>query len=68
MEGDRIAVAANGEVEWIGQDHPDHDEIHGVWRSAYESDPYSWGSSVVLFRIKPRSMWAYAFHPEEFPD
>jgi hypothetical protein len=68
MDADRIAVVANGTVEWIGRDHPDHDEIHGAWRDAYESDPYDWGDEIVLFRIQPRSMWAYAFHPEEFPE
>jgi hypothetical protein len=68
MEGDRIAVVANGTVEWITREHPDHDEIHRTWTEAYESDPYTWGEGVVLFRIKPRSMWAYAFHPAEFPE
>lgn len=68
MDGERIAVVANGTVEWIGRDHPDHDEIHGAWQAAYESDPYDWGDEIVLFRIEPRSMWAYAFHPDEFPE
>jgi hypothetical protein len=68
MDGDRIAVAANGTVEWLPRDHPEHDEIHGIWKTAYESDPYDWGDGVMLFRIQPRSMWAYAFHPEEFPE
>ena len=68
MEGERIAVVANGTVEWIPRDHLEHEEIHNTWHAAYESDPYSWGDGVVLFRIRPRSMWAYAFHPEEFPE
>jgi uncharacterized pyridoxamine 5'-phosphate oxidase family protein len=67
MDGDRIAVAVNGTVEWIGREHPDHDEIHAAWKRTYESDPYDWGN-VVLFRIRPTTMWAYAFHPEEFPE
>ena len=68
VDGDRIAVVANGTVEWIPREHPDHDEIHRVWSETYESDPYSWGEGVLFFRIKPSSMWAYAFHPEEFPE
>jgi uncharacterized pyridoxamine 5'-phosphate oxidase family protein len=68
VDGDRIAVVANGTVEWIPRDHPEHDEIHRVWSETYESDPYSWGEGVVIFRIRPSSMWAYAFHPEEFPE
>ncbi|HJP89773.1 MAG TPA: pyridoxamine 5'-phosphate oxidase family protein [Candidatus Limnocylindrales bacterium] len=67
MDGDRIAVAVNGEVEWLPRDHPDHDEIHAAWTKQYESDPYTWGD-VVLFRIKPSTMWAYAFHAEDFPE
>ena len=67
MDGDRIAVAVNGTVEWIPRDHPDHDEIHAAWTRTYESDPYTWGD-VVLFRIEPATMWAYAFRPEEFPE
>jgi hypothetical protein len=68
VDGDRIAVAVNGTVEWIGRDHADHDEIHRAWSNNYESDPYSWGDDIVFFRIQPKSMWAYAFHPEEFPE
>lgn len=67
LDGDRICVAVNGRVEWIERDHPDHDEIHAAWTANYESDPYSWGD-VLLFRIEPSTMWAYAFHPEEFPE
>lgn len=68
VDGDRIAVVANGTVEWVPREHPDHDEIHRVWSETYESDPYSWGDGVLFFRIQPSSMWAYAFHPEEFPE
>lgn len=67
MDGDRIAVVANGRVEWIAPDHPDHDEIHATWQKTYGSDPYTWGD-VVFFRLNPTTMWAYAFHPEEFPE
>ncbi|MEO5704807.1 MAG: pyridoxamine 5'-phosphate oxidase family protein [Candidatus Limnocylindrales bacterium] len=68
VDGDRIAVVANGRVEWIPREHPDHDEIHRIWGETYESDPYSWGDGVVFFRIQPESMWAYASHPDEFPE
>ncbi len=66
METDKFAVVANGTVEWIERDHPDHDEIHGAWTAQYGSDPYTWGN-VVFFRIQPTSMWAYAFKPRNFP-
>ena len=67
VDGDRVAVVVNGTVEWLERGHPDHDEIHAAWTANYGSDPYTWGE-VVFFRIEPASMWAYAFHPEEFPE
>jgi hypothetical protein len=67
MDGDRVAIVANGSVEWIPRDHADHAEIHGAWFAEYGNDPYGWGSNVVFFRLNPTSMWAYAFHPEQFP-
>jgi hypothetical protein len=68
MVADTLAVTVNGTVEWITREHPDHEEIHGAWSTAYESDPYSWGDDIVFFRIEPSSMWAYAFRPGDFPE
>jgi hypothetical protein len=68
MEGERIAVVVNGAVEWLSRDHPDHDEIHGIWTATYGMDPYDLADVVTLFRIAPASMWAFASHPEEFPE
>jgi len=66
VDGDRIAVVANGTVEWITREHPDHDEIHRVWTETYGSDPYTWGE-IAFFRLEPSSMWAYAFKAKELP-
>jgi hypothetical protein len=66
MDGDRVAVTVNGTIEWIGRDHPDHDGVVEVWRSTYGIDLYSLGD-VVLFRIEPTSMWAFASDPTAFP-
>src|SRR5262245_19620295 len=65
--GDDVAVVVHGRVDELTRDHPDHDEIHDVWASYYESDPYSWGDGVVLFRIEPTAMWAYAPVAASFP-
>ena len=43
------------------------DEIEPNWREIYSSSPFEWGEGVVM-RIEPTSMWAYAFHPELFPE
>jgi len=68
MDGDTVAVAVNGRVEWITREHPEHDEIHLAWSKNYHSDPYTWGDEIAFFRIEPSSMWAYAFRPSEFPE
>ena len=65
--GDDVAVVVNGHVDELTRDHPDHDEVHDVWYSHYESSPYSWGD-VVIFRVEPVSMWAYAMKPADYPE
>ena len=68
MVDDAVAVVVHGKVEWIMRDHGAHDEIHSVWVSEYDSDPYSWGSDTVLFRVEPAAMWAYGRNPNDFPE
>jgi uncharacterized pyridoxamine 5'-phosphate oxidase family protein len=68
MVGDTVAIVVHGRVEWMTRDHADHAEIHSIWTSAYESDPYSWGNDIVLFRAEPAAMWAYAQRPNDFPE
>ena len=68
MEGERIAVVVNGTAEWIGRDQPDHAELIATWVAVYGIDPYSLGPGVTFFRIVPASMWAFASHPDEFPE
>jgi uncharacterized pyridoxamine 5'-phosphate oxidase family protein len=65
--GDDVAVVVHGRAEELTREHPDHREVHAVWTAFYESDPYSWGDDVVLFRIEPTAMWAYAQVPASFP-
>jgi uncharacterized pyridoxamine 5'-phosphate oxidase family protein len=67
MEGERVAVTANGHVRWIERDGPDDEQLRLVWTQVYGSDPYDMGD-VVFFRIEPTSMWAFALHPKEFPE
>jgi hypothetical protein len=34
----------------------------------YGSSPFTWGEGVAFMVVEPSSMWAYAFHLEEFPE
>ena len=68
MDGDVVGIVVHGHATIIGPDAAGVDAIEPVWRDIYGSSPFEWGEGVVFMRIDPSSMWAYAFHPENFPD
>jgi uncharacterized pyridoxamine 5'-phosphate oxidase family protein len=68
MDGDTIGIVVHGHATIIGQGDEGVDELEPVWRDIYGSSPFEWGEGVVFMRIEPTSMWAYAFHPENFPE
>ena len=67
VDGDTVAIVVHGRAAILGQGDEGVDEIEPVWREIYGSSPFEWGEGVVFMRIEPTSMWAYAFHPEQFP-
>ena len=68
MDGDTVGIVVHGSAEIIGRDDAGVEEIEPVWRDIYGSSPFEWGEGVVFMRVEPSSMWAYAFHPENFPE
>ena len=68
VDGDTIGIVVNGHATIIGRDDDGVADIEPVWREIYGSSPFEWGEGVVFMRIEPTSMWAYAFHPENFPE
>jgi uncharacterized pyridoxamine 5'-phosphate oxidase family protein len=68
MDGDRVGIAVHGHARILEQGDEGVEEIDRVWTELYRSSPFSWGKGVVFMVIEPTSMWAYAFHPEEFPE
>jgi uncharacterized pyridoxamine 5'-phosphate oxidase family protein len=70
MDGDKIGIVVHGHATIIGRDDGDEGvgEIEPVWREIYGSSPFEWGEGVVFMRVEPTSMWAYAFHPEDFAE
>ena len=68
MDGDRVGIAAHGRARILEQGDAGVDEVDGVWTEIYGSSPFSWGDGVAFMVVDPSSMWAYAFHPEEFPE
>jgi hypothetical protein len=68
LVGDDVGVVVNGHATILQEGDPGADELDRIWTGIYESSPFSWGDGVTFMRIEPTSMWAYAFHPERFPD
>ena len=68
MDGDTIGIVVHGHATIIARDDDGVEEIEPVWRDIYGSSPFEWGEGVVFMRIEPTSMWAYGFHPENFPE
>ena len=68
MDGDTVGIVVHGRATIIGRGDEGVEEIEPVWREIYESSPFEWGEGVVFMRIEPSSMWAYAFHSENFPE
>ena len=68
MDGDFVGITVHGRATILEQGDAGIDEIEPVWREIYGSSPFEWGDGVVLMCIEPTSMWAYAFHPELFPE
>ncbi len=68
VDGDTVGIVVHGRATIIGRGDAGVEEIEPVWRDIYDSSPFEWGEGVVFMRIEPTSMWAYAFHPENFPE
>ena len=66
--GDDIALVVNGRALIIERGHPGADELDRIATGIYGSSPFSWGEGSVFIRVEPDVMFAYAFHPENFPD
>jgi uncharacterized pyridoxamine 5'-phosphate oxidase family protein len=67
VDGDTVGIVVHGHAAILGEGDEGVEEIEPVWRELYGSSPFEWGEGVVFMRIEPTSMWAYAFHPEQFP-
>jgi uncharacterized pyridoxamine 5'-phosphate oxidase family protein len=68
VDGDTVGIVVHGHATIIGRDDEGVEEIEPVWRDIYGSSPFEWGEGVVFMRVEPTSMWAYAFHAEDFPE
>jgi hypothetical protein len=66
--GDEIGVTVHGQAKFLPGDHPDIARLASVYVAAYGASPYDMGIEVVTFLVEPDTMYAYAPHPERFPE
>lgn len=66
--GDDVAVTVHGTATLLHREHPDVAALEPIYVERYGSSPFGWAENVVLIRIEPAVMYAYAPHPERFPD
>ncbi len=66
--GDDVALVVNGRAVIIERGDPGADELDRIATGIYGSSPFSWGDGVVFIRVEPDVMFAYAFHPENYPE
>lgn len=64
IDGEDLAVFTHGHVEWLGQDHPEHEATLDHWTQYYGSSPLSWGDTVLM-RVLPSWAVGYAAHRSE---
>ena len=67
MDDDVVGIAVNGRAKILEEGDVGNGEIEPIWSEIYGSSPFTWGQGVAFMAVEPTSMWAYAFHPENFP-
>lgn len=66
MDGDVVGIAVNGRASILEEGDPGVSDVEPI--EIYGSSPFSWGDGVAFMLVEPSSTWAYAFHPEQFPE
>ncbi|OLC12870.1 MAG: hypothetical protein AUH29_14900 [Candidatus Rokubacteria bacterium 13_1_40CM_69_27] len=66
--GDEVAVTVHGTVTLMERSHPDVAAIEPIYLDLYGSSPFGWSEHVMLMRVEPQAMYAYAPQPERFPE
>jgi len=65
--GDDVAITVHGRAALLEKGHPEADELAALYERVYGSNPYTWGTDVVLVRVDPESIITYAPDPSKFP-
>ena len=64
---DEVAVTVHGTATLLGHGHAEAAALEPLYVDLYGSSPFGWAEGVVLIRIEPDAMYAYAPEPDRFP-
>ncbi len=59
-------IMVHGVATFIEKDHPSFAGLDSGWIKAYGKSILELSGTVVFIRVEPKTMLAYAFHPERF--
>jgi fumarate hydratase class II len=66
---DDVGIWVHGRAELVDADHPDWPEYERHWRTVCDGQSVSdWTPDGVYVRIRPERMYAFAAHPERYPE
>ncbi len=68
LDGDNIGIWVHGKATILANDDPLVQEYDRAATAAYGSSPFTFGENIVVTRIDPRVMFAYAFVPSKYPE
>ncbi len=68
LDGDNISIWAHGKAVILDRDDPLARAYDGIATATYGSSPYTFGEDIVVMRIEPRVLFAYAFVPSKYPE
>jgi uncharacterized pyridoxamine 5'-phosphate oxidase family protein len=66
--GDDVAVTVHGAATLLARAHPDVAALEPLYLDLYGQSPFDMAPEVLLVRVEPEAMYAYAPHPERFPE
>lgn len=68
LVGDDIGVWAHGRAEFVERGSADADMVESLWMRIHGVSLYSLGDDIVLIKVVPRAMFAFAMDPSKFPE
>lgn len=68
LDGDNVGIWAHGTAEFLDREHRVAKAYDEIATAVYGSSPWTFGEDIAVMLVRPRVMFAYAFHPENYPE